>query len=267
MRIISQNAFRRHVLEQMWGRYIKIRRKIMERETLCRLLPKDKAPALPERAKCAGFISENGDFEHRLVLQEKPLNAVVYLCVRQSLDVEMLLESEKQRGLRYCSMQGYRPLVLLESIGGDFFMEGKAMEMLLELAELRLVDVIVLSHVNNLFQLLDHASGSLEGIYRHDVMVDCVGCGILERGVFESYQRKSWRQERAFRVKLMGLALSWKMKEQGNYSAQDSAFTALSVRKQISCNGNSDCCRQFLWDCGVSAKVLSRSEQAGDDLC
>ena len=142
------------------------------------------------------------------------MNAVMYLCVGQSSDTQMLLESEKQRGIRYCGMQGYQPLVLLESIGGDFFMEGKALDMIQELAELRLVDVVVLSHVNNLFQFLDHASGILEGIYRHDVVVDCVGCGILERGVFESYQRKSWQQERAFRVKLMGLVLSRKRMEQ-----------------------------------------------------
>lgn len=38
--------------------------------------------------------------------------------------------------------------------------------------------------------------------------------GILERGVFESYQRKNQQQERAFRVKLRGLVLSRKMKEQ-----------------------------------------------------
>lgn len=185
----------------------------MERDTLCRLLPKDKDHAWPERAKCVGFISENGDFRYRLVLREKPVNAVMYLCVRQSPDADRLLENEKQRGIRYCGMQGYQPLVLLESIGGDFFMEGKALEMIQELAELKLVDVVVLSHVNNLFQFLDHASRILEGIYRHDVMVDCVGCGILERGVFESYQRKSWRQERAFRVKLMGIVLSRKTME------------------------------------------------------
>lgn len=185
----------------------------MERDTLCGLLPKDKDHVWPERAKCVGFISENGDFGCRLVLQEKPVNAVMYLCVRQSPDADRLLESEKQRGIRYCSMQGYQPLVLLESIGGDFFMEGKALDMIQELAELKLVDVVVLSHVNNLFQFLDHASRILEGIYRHDVMVDCVGCGILERGVFESYQRKSWRQERAFRVRLMGLVLSRKTME------------------------------------------------------
>ncbi len=186
----------------------------MERETLCRLLPKDKDRAWPERVKCAGFISENGDFVRRLVLQEKPANAVLYLCVRKSEDAEMLLENEKRRGLRYCSMQGYQPLVLLESIGRNPFMEGKALEIILELAELRLVDVVVLSRVNNLFQFLDHASGILEGIYRHDVTVDCVGCGILERGVFESYQRKNRQQERAFRVKLMGLVLSRKSMEE-----------------------------------------------------
>lgn len=180
----------------------------MERDILCRLLPKDKDQTRSEKAKYVGFISENGDFGCRLILQEKPVNAVMYLCVRQSPDAQRLLESEKQRGIRYCSMQGYQPLVLLESIGGDFFMEGKALDIIQELAELRLVDVVVLSHVNNLFQFLDHASRILEGVYRHDVMVDCVGCGILERGVFESYQRKSWRQERAFRVKLMGLVLS-----------------------------------------------------------
>lgn len=184
----------------------------MEREILCGLLPKDKDQAWT--VKCAGFISENGDFECRLVLREKPVNAVLYLCVRRSRDAEMHLENEKQRGLRYCSVQGYQPLVLLESIGGDSFMGGKALEMIQELAELRLVDVIVLSHTNNLFQFLDHASGILEDIYRHDVVVDCVGCGILERGVFESYQRKNRQQERAFRVKLMGLVLSRKMKEQ-----------------------------------------------------
>lgn len=185
----------------------------MERNILCRLLPKDKDQKRPENAKCVGFISENGDFGCRLVLQEKSVNAVMYLCVRQSSDAQKLLESEKKRGIRYCSMQGYQPLVLLESIGGDFFMEGRALDMIQELAELRLVDVVVLSHVNNLFQFLDHASRILEGIYCHDVMVDCVGCGILERGVFESYQRKSWRQERAFRVKLMGLVLSRKKME------------------------------------------------------
>ena len=221
----------------------------MERETLCRFLPKDKEPTWPEseRMKYARFISENGDFEYRLVRQEKPVNAVLYLCIRQSPDAEMLpesekLESEKQHGLRYCGAQGYRPLVLLESAGGDSLMEGKALAMILELAEFRLIDVVVLSHINNLFQFLDHASGILESIYRHDVVVDCVGCGILERGIFESYQRKSWRQERAFRVKLMGLVLSRKMKEQGDYSAH-----------------------------GVSAKILSRygtdTGQAGDGLC
>lgn len=182
----------------------------MERETLYRLLPKDKGQAWPERVKCVGFISENGDFRSRLIRQDRPVNAVMYLCVRKSPDADRLLKSEKERGLRYCGMQGYQPLVLLESIGGDFFMEGKALELLLELAEFRLVDVVVLSHVNNLFQFLDHASGILESIYRHDVTVDCVGCGILERGVFESYQRKNWRQEREFRVKLMGLVLSRK---------------------------------------------------------
>lgn len=185
----------------------------MERDRLCRLLPKDKDQTWRENAKCVGFISENGDFECRLVLQEKPMNAIMYLCVRQSSDAERLLECEKQRCIRYCSIQGYQPLVLLESIGGDFFMEGKALEMVLELAELRLVDVVVLSHVNNLFQFLDHASRILEGLYSHNVRVDCVGCGILERGVFESYQRKSWQQERAFRVKLMGLVLSRKRME------------------------------------------------------
>ena len=219
----------------------------MERETLCRFLPKDEDLAWPKGVKYAGFICENGDFEYRSVRQEKPVNAVLYLCVQQSPDAEMFpesgkLESEKQRGLRYCGMQGYRPLVLLEFAGGDSFMEGKALAMLLELAEFRLVDVVVLSHVNNLFQFLDHASGILEGIYRHDVVVDCVGCGILERGIFESYQRKSWRQERAFRVKLMGLVLSRKMKEQGDYSTHE-----------------------------VSAEVLSRygteTGQAGDGLC
>lgn len=185
----------------------------MERETLCRLLPKDKDRALLQKAKCVGFISENGDFECRLVLREKPLNAVLYLCVRKSPDAEGLLETEKQRGFRYCGMQGYQPLVLLESIGGDFFMEGKALERLLELAKLRLVDVVVLSHVNNLFQFLDHAPGILEDIYCHNVVVDCVGCGILERGVFESYQRKNCRQEREFCVKLMGRVLSRKRTE------------------------------------------------------
>lgn len=158
----------------------------MERKTLCRLLPKDKDQTWIEKEKCVGFISQNGDLECRLVRRDKLINAVLYLCVRQSPDAEMFLEDEKKRGIRYCSMQGYQPLVLLESTGGDFFMESKALEMILELTELRLVDAVVLSHVNNLFQFLDHASGILEGIYRHNVMVDCVGCGILERGVFES---------------------------------------------------------------------------------
>lgn len=230
----------------------------MERDILCRLLPKDKDQAWTKRVKCAGFISENGDFGCRPVRREKPVNAVMYLCVRRSLDAEILLESEKQRGLRYCSMQGYQPLILLESIGESSFMEGKALGMILEFAELRLVDVVVLSHLNNLFQFLNHASGILDGIYRHGAAVDCVGCGILERGVFESYQRKSWRQERAFRVKLMGLVLGRKLMEQGNCSAQDSAFTALSVGKCTSCRSNPHCRRQFSWDCGVSAKVLSR---------
>lgn len=186
----------------------------MERETLCRLLPKDKDLAWPERVKYAGFISENGDFGCRPVQREKPVNAVLYLCVRQSPDAEQLLESEKRRGIRYCGMQGYQLLVLLESIGGDPFMKGKALGRILELAELQLVDVVVLSRVNNLFQFLDHASRILEGIYRHNVMVDCVGCGLLERGVFESYQGKNRQQERAFRVKLMGLVLSRKSMEQ-----------------------------------------------------
>lgn len=186
----------------------------MERKTLCRLLPKDKDQTWIEKEKCVGFISQNGDLECRLVRRDKLINAVLYLCVRQSPDAEMFLEDEKKRGIRYCSMQGYQPLVLLESTGGDFFMESKALEMILELTELRLVDAVVLSHVNNLFQFLDHASGILEGIYRHNVMVDCVGCGILERGVFESYQRKNWQQERAFRVKLMGLVFSWRRMEQ-----------------------------------------------------
>lgn len=185
----------------------------MERETLCGLLPKDKGRAHHGNTRRIGYISENGDFTYRLVLWEKPLNAVMYLCVRQSPDAERLLECEKQRGIEYCSLQGCQPLVLLESIGGDFFMEGKALEMILELAELRLVDVVVLSHINHLFQFLDHASRILEGLYNHHVRVDCIGCGILERGIFESYQRKSWRQEREFRVKLMGLVLSRKRME------------------------------------------------------
>lgn len=141
------------------------------------------------------------------------VNSAMYLCVRQPHGAEKLLEHEKLRGMRYCRLQGYEPLVLLESTGGDAFMEEKALGKLLELAEQGLINVVVLSHLNNLFQFLDHAARILDELYSHDVMVDCVGCGILERGVFESYQRKSWKQEREFRVKLMGLALYRKRME------------------------------------------------------
>lgn len=185
----------------------------MERDRLCRLLPKDKCLTQPAKVKCVGFISENGDFSYQLVLREKPVNAVLYLSIRQTEDAEKFLEDEKQRGIRHCSMQGYQPLVLLESIGGDLFMEGEAMERILELVEHRFVDVVVLSHVNNLFQFLNHAEKILDALYSHGVTVDCVGCGAFGRGVFESYQRKSWRQEREFRVKLMGLVLSRKKME------------------------------------------------------
>lgn len=185
----------------------------MDRDRLYRLYPKDKGKAPLERAKCVGFISENGNFECRFAFQNKPMNAVLYLNVRPSRHTYGFLECDKQRGMEYCRVQGYEPLVLLESIGGDFLGEGKALERILELAEQRLVDIVVLSHVNNLFQFLDHASGILENLYNYDVMVDCVGCGILDRRVFEAYQRKSWIQERAFRVKLMGLILNRKKAE------------------------------------------------------
>ena len=185
----------------------------MEKDRLYRVLPKDKSPIQPAKAKCVGFISENGNFDCRPVPQEKLVNSAMYLCVRQSHGAEKLLEHETLRGMRYCRLQGYEPLVLLESIGGDAFMEEKALGKLLELTEQGLINVVVLSHLNNLFQFLDHAARILDELYSHDVMVDCVGCGILERGVYESYQRKSWKQEREFRVKLMGLALYRKRME------------------------------------------------------
>ncbi len=49
-----------------------------------------------------------------------------------------------------------------------------------------------------------------------------------------------------------------------NYSAQDSAFTALSVRKRINRKSNPHCRRQFSWDCGVTTKVLSSYEEDMD---
>ena len=182
----------------------------MDREILCELFLQNKAKAHTNQKKCVGFLSENGEFRYRIVLQEKPANAVLYLCVRQSRNTEKLLEYEKQRLFRYCDTQGYQPIVLLESIGGEPFLGKHAQGRIMELAELRYVDVVVLSHVNSLFQFLDHTSGILEKIYRCGVKVDCVGCGVLEFGVLESYRRKSWCQERAFRVRLMGLVIERK---------------------------------------------------------
>ena len=173
----------------------------MEKEILCELFLKEKGRTRRQQKKCVGFISESGEFGCRLVLQEKPVNAVLYLCVRQSRNAEKLLEYEKQRIFRYCGIQGYEPLVLLESIGGEFFMGKQVLGRIMELAELKYVDVVVLHPVNNLCQLLDHTSGILGTIYRCGVEVGCV---------FESYRRKSWCQERAFRVKLMGLVISQK---------------------------------------------------------
>lgn len=49
----------------------KIRRKIMEKDMLCRLLPKDKHQAWIKRIKCAGIISGNGDLGCRLIRQER----------------------------------------------------------------------------------------------------------------------------------------------------------------------------------------------------
>ena len=134
----------------------------MEKEILCELFLKEKGRTRRQQKKCVGFISESGEFGCRLVLQEKPVNAVLYLCVRQSRNAEKLLEYEKQRIFRYCGIQGYEPLVLLESIGGEFFMGKQVLGRIMELAELKYVDVVVLHHVNNLFQLLDHTSGILE---------------------------------------------------------------------------------------------------------
>ncbi len=115
----------------------------MEKDRLYRLLPKDKGPIQPAKAKCVGFISENGNFDCRPVPQEKLVNSAMYLCVRQSYGAEKLLEHEKQRGMRYCRLQGYEPLVLLESIGDDVFMEEKALGKLLKLAEQGLINVVV----------------------------------------------------------------------------------------------------------------------------
>lgn len=185
----------------------------MEKDRLYRVLPKDKSPIQPVKAKCVGFISENGNFDCKPVPQGKLVNAAMYFCVRQSHSAEKVLENEKLYGMRYCRLQGYEPLMLLESIEDDIFMEERALGKLLELAEQELIKVVVLSHLSNLFQFLDHATRFLDELYSHDVVVDCVGCGIMERGVFESYQRKNWKQEREFRVKLMGLALYRKRME------------------------------------------------------
>ena len=136
----------------------------MESEILCELFLQNKAKAHTNQKKCVGFLSENGEFRYRIVLQEKPANAVLYLCVRQSRNTEKLLEYEKQRLFRYCDTQGYQPIVLLESIGGEPFLGKHAQGRIMELAELRYVDVVVLSHVNSLFQFLDHTSGSQSGL-------------------------------------------------------------------------------------------------------
>ena len=52
--------------------------------------------------------------------------AVLYLCARPPGLAGRTLEEEKERGIRYCAMQGYKVFVILKFIGEDAFMENSA---------------------------------------------------------------------------------------------------------------------------------------------
>lgn len=136
--------------------------------------------------------------------------AVLYLCVRPSELAGRTLEEEKERGIRYCAMQGYKVLVIIKSIGEDTVIENSAWERLQELVKKGFVDVVVLIETDTLFEFLTHASRILAGIYRYGVAIDCVGCGLLSEEVFSEYSGKNKREKEDFQRKLEGLMLEWK---------------------------------------------------------
>lgn len=136
--------------------------------------------------------------------------AVLYLCVCPSELAGKLLEEKKERGIRYCAVQGYKVLVILKSIGEDFLMESGAWERLQELVQNGFVDVIVLIETYSMFEFLSHASWILAGIYQYGVVIDYIRCGVLDRNVFSEYLVKNEREKEGFQRKLEGLMLEWK---------------------------------------------------------
>lgn len=136
--------------------------------------------------------------------------AVLYLCARPTGLAGRTLEEEKERGIRYCAMQGYKVLVILKFIGEDTFMENSAWGRLQELVRNGFVDVVILIETDTLFEFLTHASRILAEIYRYGVMIDCVGCGVLRGDVFSEYLGKNEREKKDFQRKLEGLMLEWK---------------------------------------------------------
>ncbi|GAA6410276.1 hypothetical protein K040078D81_43930 [Blautia hominis] len=153
------------------------------------LLTEDKIDVQQDRII---FVDGYGD------IGQGPGSALLYTRFLSPRAAARFLQYEQKKGIQYCELKGYNLYAIAESIGYKKITEDLTVKKILNLAKKAVIDSVILTSVGGFSQCQEDTFWFLDKLYEYGVRVELIGCGSLDKAIFDAYIEESKKQQNIF---------------------------------------------------------------------